>query len=71
VTLLISVWALVTPSGMGKLFLVRVSPGLAGAFLAWHMLAYVATAISANLAIPGLLQVSFQPSSCLREGANL
>lgn len=54
--LLISVWALVTPSGMGKLFLVRVSPGLAAAFLAWHLAAYIATAVSANLSVPDLLQ---------------
>jgi len=56
VTLLISVWALVTPSGMGKFFLVKASPGLTAAFVVWHLLAYVATAVSANLGIPGILQ---------------
>ena len=64
--LLISVWALVTPSGMGKHFLVRVSPGLAAAFLVWHLAAYVATAVSANVAIPGLLQVQNDQDAALR-----
>jgi hypothetical protein len=56
VTLLISVWALVTPSGMGKHFLVKVSLGLTAAFVVWHLLAYMATAVSANVAFPSILQ---------------
>ena len=54
--LLISVWALVTPRGMGKMFLVRMSLPLTGGFILWHLLAYTATAISGTVQIPELLQ---------------
>lgn len=54
--LLISVWALVTPRGMGKLFLVKMSLPLTGGFIIWHLLAYTATAISGSVDIPLLMQ---------------
>ena len=54
--LLISVWALVTPRGMGKLFLVKMSLPLTGGFIIWHLLAYTATAISGIVDIPLLMQ---------------
>ena len=56
VTLLISVWALVTPSGMGKRFLVSTSPALTALFMGWHLLAYTATALSAVAKVPDLVQ---------------
>ena len=55
-TLLISVWALVTPAGMGKRFLVSTSPALTALFMGWHLLAYTATALSAVAKVPDLLQ---------------
>lgn len=54
--LLISVWALVTPRGMGKQFLVSMSLPLTGAFIFWHLAAYTATAISELVSIPKMLQ---------------
>ena len=56
VTLLISVWALVSPKGMGKQFLVKMSLPLTAGFVMWLLLAYLATALSAVVQIPPLMQ---------------
>ena len=54
--LLIGVWALVTPRGLGKQFLVRMSLPLTAGFMVWHLAAYTTTAVSANERIPALVQ---------------
>lgn len=56
VTLLISVWALVSPRGMGKHFLVKMSLPLTTGFVVWHVAAYLATAFASIVQIPLILQ---------------
>ena len=54
--LLIGVWALVSPKGVGRNLLLNLAAALSAFFIAWHFATYVATALGANLEISELLQ---------------